>query len=198
MQDCVWSITAVEYAPSYLLNNEVPKRVGGGVPESVPYSIYLAKDGYIIIAAPTNDQWEKLIRVMGREDLIDAPKYSTWAGRVNYRDEVDGIVSDWAKTKTVEEILNALTSAGVPCSLLPTFDEVANDPQLLSREMIVEVEQPLSGKVKVPGSVFKMSKTPPDVRVPAPFLGEHNYDIYSKVLGYSEPEITKLADDGII
>ena len=135
---------------------------------------------------------------MDREDLIGVPKYSTQAERVSYRDEVDVIVSAWTKTKTVQEILNTLTDVGVPCSLLTTFDEVANDPQLLSREMIIEVEQPISGKVKVPGSVFKMSKTPGDAKLPAPFLGEHNYQIYSDMLGYSEQEIRELADDGIV
>ena len=81
---------------------------------------------------------------------------------------------------------------------MPTFDEVANDPQLLSRQMIVEVEQPLSGKLKVQGSVLKLSKTPGDPNLPSPFLGEHNYEVYSGMLGYSEEEIDKLADDGII
>ena len=98
----------------------------------------------------------------------------------------------------VEEILNKLQNARLPCSLVPTFDEVVNDRQLLSREMIAEVEQLISGKLKVPGSVFKLSETPGDVSLPAPFLGQHNYEIYSDMLGYSEQEITKLADDGII
>ncbi|MFC1916725.1 CaiB/BaiF CoA transferase family protein [Chloroflexota bacterium] len=198
MQDCVWSVTAIEYAPFYFLDNEVPKRFGNSAIEAVPYGTYPAKDDYIIIACVTIGQWEGLLRAIGKEDLIGVPKYSTQAERVNYRDEVDLMVSEWTKTKTVEEIMNALTNVGVPCSLVATFDQVANDPQLLSREMIVEVEQPISGKVKVPGSVFKMSKTPGEVKLPAPFLGEHNYEIYSDVLGYNEQEIRKLADDGII
>ena len=198
MQDCVWSVTAMQYAPGYFLNNEVPKRLGTGIPGSVPYGIYPAKDDHIIIAVVTIGQWESLLRVMGREDLIGVPKYSTQGERTNHRDEIDAMVSEWTKTKSVKEILNALTNVSVPCSLLPTFDEVANDPQLLSREMIVEVEQPISGKVKVPGSVFKMSKTPGDVKLPAPFLGEHNYEIYCEMLGYSEREVRKLADEGVI
>ena len=74
---------------------------------------------------------------------------------------------------------------------------MANDPQILSREMIVEIEQPITGKVKVPGTVFKLSKTPGEI-TPSPFLGQHNYEVYSTMLGYSEQEIRKLQSDGII
>lgn len=198
MQDCVWTLTAMEHAPAYFLNNEVPERLGSGFVGNAPDNICPTKDGHVVIATGTLAQWESLLRVIGREDLIGDERYSTSAARVNHRDEVNALVQERTMTMTAEEILNKLRNAEVPCSPLPTFDQVANDPQLLSREMIVEVDQPISGKVKVPGSAFKMSKTPGDVTLPAPFLGEHNYEIYSDMLGYSELEIRKLADDGII
>ena len=86
----------------------------------------------------------------------------------------------------------------MPCSPVPSFDEVANDPQLLSRDMIIEVEQTISGKIKVPGLPIKLSKTPGDATSPAPFLGQHNYEVYSSMLGYTEQEIKKLDNNGII
>ncbi len=64
--------------------------------------------------------------------------------------------------------------------------------------MVIEVEQLLSGNLKVPGSVFKLSETPGEARYSAPFLGEHNYEIFSDLLGYGEAEISKLAEDGIV
>jgi len=130
--------------------------------------------------------------------LIGIPKYAIQKERIKYRDEIDAMVSEWTRARTVAEVVNELSNASLPCSLVPTFDQVANDPQLISREMIIEVEQPISGKLKVPGSLFKLSKTPGDASSPAPFLGQHNYEVYSEVLGYSEQEITKLADDGTI
>jgi CoA:oxalate CoA-transferase len=72
------------------------------------------------------------------------------------------------KTKTTDEIEKIMKDADVPCTRLPTFDQVCKDPQLLSRNMIIEVDQPISGKVKVPGSLFKMSKTPGNIQYPAP------------------------------
>jgi CoA:oxalate CoA-transferase len=94
--------------------------------------------------------------------------------------------------------MDTMKAADVPCTKLPTFDEVCNDPQLLSRNMIIEVEQLISGKVKVPGSPFKLSKTPGKIDYPAPFLGENNQEVLSKVLGYSDEEIAKLTNEGII
>ena len=91
-----------------------------------------------------------------------------------------------------------LTKADLPASPIHTIDQVANDPQLLSRAMIIEVEQAISGKVKLPGSVLKLSKTPGDAGSSAPFLGEHNYEVYSSMLGYSEQEINQLIADGIV
>ncbi len=198
MQDCVWALTAIEYCPGYFLTGENPEPLGNGVVASAPFNAYLAKDGYVVINVATVGQWEELLRIMGREDLIGNQSYTTSVGRVTHRNEVDAIVSEWTRPRTVEEVVNVLRNARLPCSPIPTFDRVANDPQLTNREMIVDVEQPISGKLKVPGSVFKMSGTPGDARLPAPFLGEHNYDIYSRLLGYNEQEITELADEGII
>ena len=102
------------------------------------------------------------------------------------------------RERSVKELVEMLNVAHLPCSPIPTFDQVANDPQLSSRGMITEVEQAISGRLKVPGSVLKLSKTPGDPIAPAPFLGQHNYEVYSNLLGYSEGEIRKLQDDGVI
>jgi CoA:oxalate CoA-transferase len=197
MQDCVWAVTAFNAAPYYFMKNIVPTRCGNAFKGQQPFDIYRAKDNYIVIAVGELRQWENLLKVMGREDLIGDPRYSTGASRDERKNEVDAIVNGWIKTRTAEQVLKELRSVRVPCSPCPTFDQVANDPQLISRGMIAEVEQLVSGKVKLPGSVFKLSKTPGSVELPAPFLGENNHEIYS-ALGYSEQEIKELADEGVI
>ena len=118
--------------------------------------------------------------------------------RIKYRDQIDAIITEWTKTKTTKELVELLKKNDVPCTELPTFDQVCNDPQLISRNMIIEVEQLLSGKVKVPGSPFKLSKTPGNIQYPAPMLGEHNSEVLSEMLGYSDDEIQQLSMDGII
>jgi crotonobetainyl-CoA:carnitine CoA-transferase CaiB-like acyl-CoA transferase len=135
---------------------------------------------------------------MGREDLIGEQRYATRENRTKNMEEVDGLVQAWCKGKTVEEIFAILKKFQVPCSPLPTFDQVANDPHLLSRDMIVEVDQPVSGKVKLSGSVYKMSKTPGDRKKTVPAVGEHNEEIYRGLLGIGAQEIEKLKEESII
>jgi crotonobetainyl-CoA:carnitine CoA-transferase CaiB-like acyl-CoA transferase len=108
------------------------------------------------------------------------------------------MVEEWTKKKTTDEVIARLKAVDVPCSIVPSYDQVCNDPQLLSRNMIIEVEQALSGKVKTPGSLFKFSRTPGNLNYPAPLLGEHNREVYSGLLGYSGPELDELAKMGII
>jgi len=198
MQDCVWAVTAPAFAPLYFVTGKVPPRCGNDIPTNIPFGTYPTKDGYVVICIGNVGLWDDFLRAIGRSDLVGDSRYATIRDRANRRDEVYNIVCEWTRTMTTAEAVTKLIDAHVPTSVVPTFDEVANDPQLLSRQMITEVEQPLSGKLKVPGSVLKLSKTPGDPSSPSPFLGEHNYEVYSGLLGYTEEEITKLADDGII
>lgn len=198
LQDCVWLLTAIWVGPGYFLENKVPQRIGNADTYVTPSNVYPTKDSYVLISAPTLGRVEGLYRVMGREDLIGTPLCSQLSERVMHKERIDALITEWTKTRSTEEIMNQLKKVDVPCAKVPTFDEVCNDPQLLSREMIVEVEQTISGKVKTPGSLFKLSKTPGDIRFPAPFLGEHNLEVYSDMLGYTEQEIKNLTDGGII
>ena len=198
MQDCIWLITAIEHAPQYFLAGQVPQRLGNTVPHTTPANLYPAKDGSIIIATAEIAQVENVFRVIEREDLIGTKFCAQPTERLKYKEQIDAMVEAWTKTKTVEEILQKLRDAHVPCTMVPTYDQVCNDPQLLSREMIIEVEQPLSGKVKTPGSLFKLSKTPGNVKYSAPRLGEHNLEVYAGILGYTEQEIARFASEGVI
>ncbi|MDD5701233.1 MAG: CoA transferase [Dehalococcoidales bacterium] len=198
MQDAIWLFTAIEFAANYFIEGIVPQRYGNAVPHTTPSDLYAAKDGYVFIATLEVAQVKNLFRVIGREDLINSPLCSEQKERIKYREQIDSLIEEWTKSKTTEEIIGALKMADVPCTLVPTYDKVCNDPQLLSREMIIEVDQPLSGKVKTPGSLFKLSKTPGNVNFPAPQLGENNVEVYSAMLGYNEQELTRLKHEGII
>ena len=198
LQDCIWLLTSIEFSPYYFLEGRIPQRTGNGHPTMTPGSLYPAKDGSVIIATGVLGQIQRLFRLIGGEDLVNSPLCSQQSERIKYKTEIDALVAEWTKTRSMEEIVNQLKDIEVPCSMVPTFDQVCNDPQLLSREMIIEVEQTVSGKVKTPGSLFKLSKTPGDVKFPAPFLGEHNLEVYSGILGYTEQEIAQLVNAGII
>ena len=198
MQDCVWYITATQFLPNYISTGKDPPRLGNGQIEVTPFNIYRAKDGYIVIGIVTIDQWHRLLDVIGREDLKDIPELVSQATRIEHTEEIDAIVEAWTKQRTVDEMWKLLGDADLACSPVPTFGQVANDPQLASRRMQVEVEQIISGKLKVPGSVFKMSRSPGDAAQPAPFLGENNAEVYSELLDYDPKTIDRLQKEGII
>ncbi|MBN1570859.1 MAG: CoA transferase [Acidobacteria bacterium] len=197
MQDGIWAMVFPDRA-DYFDTHIVPKRYGNKLSSSAPFGAYHAKDGYVIICTITDPQWQKVLQAMGREDLSGEQRYATRENRTKNMEEVDGLVQEWCKGKTVEEVMAALKKFQVPCSPLPTFDQVANDPQLLSRDMIVEVEQPVSGKVKLTGSVYKMSRTPGNRKMRVPEVGEHNEEIYRGLLGIDAGEMKKLKEESVI
>jgi CoA:oxalate CoA-transferase len=199
MQDCIFQLTSIEFGPHYFLNGSVPKRLGNAHPAMVPANIFKTKDGdSVFISAGVLVQLHRLYKAIGREDLINTPMGDNQSVRIKYRDEINTLFTDWAKTKTTKEIMELLKKADVPCTQVPTYEEVCNDPQLKSRDMIIEVEQAISGPVKVPGSLFKLSKTPGNVNYPAPLLGENSQEVLSELLGYTEDEISQLSVEGII
>jgi len=197
MQDGIWAMVFPDRA-NYFDTMATPKRFGNKLSSSTPFGSYKAKDGYVVICTITDDQWQNVLKALGREDLSNDERFMTRVLRVKHMEEVEGILNDWLMERTVDEAVTELKKFKVPCSNVPTFDQVANDPQILHREMIVEVEQPLSGKVKLGGSVFKMSRTPGDRKQRIPLVGEHNEDIYSELLGYSEEDLEKLRAEGTI
>jgi len=198
LQDCMWQLSSIEWSPFYFLDGKIPVRTGNGHPKAVPGNLYPSSDGSVRIDCGALSQVQRLFRLIGGEELVNSPFSCNQAERIKHKAEIDALVTEWTKKRTAAEIVEQLKKIDVPCSIVPSFDEVCNDEQLLSRDMIIEVEQLISGPVKVPGSVFKLSKTPGNVRLPAPFLGEHNTEIYSKMLGFTEEEMGILTDEGII
>ncbi len=198
MQECIWLLTSIEFSPYYFLNGQEPPLLGNRHAAMIPSNLYPTKDGRVFIMAGVLEQLRRLYIVMGRQDLLDTPLCGNQSERAGHRDEIDSVVMEWTKTKTTGEILQILKRNDVPCSRLPAFSEVCNDAQLSSRNDIIEVEQAISGKVKVPGSIFKLSKTPGKIDYPAPFLGQHNHQVLSEMLGYTEEDINHLTDEGVV
>lgn len=198
LQDCIWLTTAVESLAPYVLDGHSAGRIGNMHPSIVPWNNYHAKDGYIVLCIVTIGQWQKMAEVMGRPDLVNDPDSLPLASRVQRRGELDNLVADWVKDRTVVEIQKLMDEASLPCAPVMDTEQLMNDPHIQSRQMVVDVEQMLSGSLKMPGSVFKLSATPGDPLAPSPFLGEHNSEVYNGLLGYSEERIEELMAREII
>jgi CoA:oxalate CoA-transferase len=198
LQDCIWLFTSIETLAAYVLTGKSPGRIGNMHPAIVPWNVYQARDGYVVLCTVTIGQWQKLAEVIGKPELIADPDQCTMVVRVGRREELDNIVAAWVKEKTVAEVQQIMDTVELPCSPIMDTAHIVDDPHMKSREMTVEVEQLLSGPLKMPGTIFKMSETPGDPVKPAPFLGEHNSEIYSDLLGYSEDRIGELMAQEII
>jgi crotonobetainyl-CoA:carnitine CoA-transferase CaiB-like acyl-CoA transferase len=184
-------------AGRYLASGNVPERIGSAHPLIVPYQDFEASDGFINIAAGNDNLWKKFCAVTDLNDIADDPKFATNPKRVENRDEVVAIVSKKIKTKTMQEWLDILNDAGVPCGPIYTVDQIFKDPQVLAREMLVEIDHPKCGKIQVTGSPIKLSETPAEITTHPPMLGEHNSSILQE-FGFSEEDITKLKEDKVI
>jgi CoA:oxalate CoA-transferase len=174
------------------------KRGGNSSAVVVPYDIYPARDGNVVILSASDEHWRKLEATIKGSDTAPDQKLRTNSDRTRKREEVDNMVAAWTKERSAKEILDLLDSAGIPCGPVQLLESLLDDPQAKARELFVEVDHPVLKKVKIPGSVFKMSRTPGLVRSPGQPLGHDNYEVYHNLLGYSREEITKLAEERII
>jgi crotonobetainyl-CoA:carnitine CoA-transferase CaiB-like acyl-CoA transferase len=124
-------------------------------------------------------------------------RFATPAGRAANYVDATRIVEAWTKARTVRECLAALDAAEVPCSAVQTIDQVLADPQIRARNMIIEQEHPVLGKVKLPNLPFRFSDCDTTPKMSAPLLGQHNW-IIAASLGYSEADIAAMTKDGVL
>jgi formyl-CoA transferase len=183
----------------YDVTGTIKERSPGLSGHSAPAGNFLTKDDIWIILVTSSDKtFERLAKAMGREDMLTDERYSTNSVRLTRFDEVNGIVADWVRTKTKDELQTMLDECGVPISQIYSIQDIFEDPQYKARENIVEVEHPRLGKVKIPGVVPKFSETPGSIRQIAPDLGEHTDEILRDILGLDDENIAKLREKKVI
>lgn len=167
---------------------------------SSPNHVFHAKDGLVLINAPKQDQWERLLKAMGHEGLAGEPLFASAIARQSdeARVAIEGLIDEWIAPLTVEDAQALLIKADVPSAPVREIDAVAADPQLRHRNMIVQVDNPISGApLYVTGNPVKIVGV--EERIGSPALqGEHNGAIYGNLLGYSEQKLEELHSQGII
>jgi len=180
---------------NYLVSGKVPRRMGNAHPNIVPYETFAAKDGiYIALGVGNDNQWRKFCKLAGIEPLTDDPLYATNPKRVENRKKLVPLLQEVFLRKDSGEWLKLLSEAEIPVGPINTIDRVFADPQVLARQMLVEMEHPKVGKFKVVGSPLKLSATPPQYRIPPPLLGEHTEEVLRNVLGYDKEKIARLRE----
>ena len=160
------------------------------------YYVYQDKDGkWFAIAALQADRfWPDFCKVFGIEELEKDPKFENQSIRGQNFDELKPRLLEIIRSKSRDEWLKALDDAGLPAAPVNDFSEVAVDPQVIANEYVVEIDDPIHGKIRVPGIPVKLSETPGKVERLAPELGQHTEEVLMELCGYSWDDLAKLRE----
>ena len=182
----------------YFSTGDIPRPLGRRHPAITPFEVFESADGYVVIAIGNNELWRKFCEHVGHSELIDDDRFNTNALRTENHESLFPILAEIMCRRTTDAWVEALEAIGVPCGPVNTVDKVANDPQVLARDMIAEVEHNTTGTVQIPGIPIKLSETPGQIDAPAPNLGEHTSEVLTDLLGLGAEEVNQLKQDGIV
>jgi formyl-CoA transferase len=204
MQDAMVNYCRIAYA-SQLLRGKACPRMGNQVVlgTNAPSDTFKCKPGghndyvYIYTSRANNQQWERLLKIIGREELKDDPLYATPQLRVRMLDEINTAIEAWTAHHTKHEAMLILGEAGVPCGAVLDTSELMSDSSMWAREIFVEVDHPVRGKITIPGWPVKMSQSYVPVTA-SPLLGAHNAEVYAQWLGLSTRDLDTLKEDGVV
>jgi len=199
-QDVVVNLTRIHYREHHLGVRPIPRK-GNRSPAAAPSNIYRCRpfgpNDYVFIHTANQDMWKALTRVLGQPELADDPRFIERADRVKHVEELEAIVEGWTGKRTKHEAMELLGAAGVPCGAVLDSEEVMANEHLRGRGMIVDVDHPARGRMSIPGNPIRMSASPTEVKR-APLLGEHNAEVYGRLIGLGEADLATLRGDGVV
>lgn len=185
-------------AANFFANGTPPKRLGAAHPNLVPYQAFMCQDNkYLNLAVGSERIWDRFCEGMGMPELRENPDYKTNIERAQNRSKIVPLLQEIFIKQPVAYWVEKLQSVSVPCGPINDLEDVFSDPQLLSREMLVEMVHPTLGKIKQTGLPLKFSRTPGGLDRPPPLLGEHNQEILNEI-GFSATEIAELKTQDVI
>jgi formyl-CoA transferase len=178
--------------PEYDRKGVIRQPTGGALPGIVPSNTYACQDGRIVIGANSNRLFMSLMSLIGREDLARDPELATNDGRSSRAEELDTAIEAWTVQHACKDALHRLLDAEVPSGPINTIADIAADPHVQAREMMLELPLPSGDMLKVPAVVPKLSRTPAGSRWLGPQLGQHNAEVYGDRLGYTPQKLAAL------
>jgi len=174
-------------------------RDGNRAPTSAPRNLFATRDDHwVAIVAPTPNVFDRLLNAIGHPELASDPRFSSNEARLENVEALDAVIAEWAAQRSRDDILDLLVAAEVPVAPVADMAALAVDPHLLAREMVVSVDDPDLGRVRMPGIVPRLPQTPGSIRSSAPAHGSSNEEVYSTMLGLPSSEIARLKSSGTI
>jgi len=191
MQDSMISAMSSNYM-SYLGSNQVPGPLGASFRTVVPYTVFHARDRAFSIAVGSEKLWETFCAAIERPELMTDPEFATNPRRVANRAALEKVLAEVFRQRRMEEWVLLLRSAGIPCSPVLSFEEVAGDPQARVRDMFPTLDHPVAGPQRITGTPIKLSETPGSPGLAAPRLGENTVDVLKELLHVDQQDMHKL------
>lgn len=183
----------------YFEKGEIPQRIGNRYAPCAPYDVFHASDDDFILACGNQVLYERLCKLMNREELLVDERFAVMEDRVKNNRELKAYIEDWLKDYTAEKAIQMILDANIPAGPIYNLKQVAEDEHIVkAREMFVEVDHPEIGKMMVNGCAVKLLDTKPEVKKPAQLLGESNEQIYRELLKMNEVEFAEIKERGII
>jgi formyl-CoA transferase len=170
---------------------------------NVPGEAFVCKGGgpndycFIAVSARFNKHWERLLKAIGREDLMSDTRFATPAGRLEHRDEVEAVVAEWTRNYDKVTVMKMLGEAGVVAGAILDQEDLMNDPFLRERDAFVTMKHPVNGDFTMPGFPVKMSDSKVPI-APSPLLGEHTKEICDQVLGIPPDRLAALREQKVV
>lgn len=192
--DATFSMLGVAI-PTFVTTGEEMARAGNRDQMVAPSKLFETCDGFAYISGGNDVMFGRLIEATGLEDLR-RPEFATLPQRLERVKELDDIVDPWVKARTTAEIVKILEPFGIPCGPVASVADAVGNEQLTSREMVQQIDRPGKPSYVVPGFVVKLSKSPSEVRLTPPELGEHTFEVVADWCGLDGKELTDLADRG--
>ena len=182
---------------AYLNTGIVPARSGTENPARTPSAAFVCSDGAYVQTAPNQRQWPRFCRVLGAEALATDPRYVDNLMRIRNQEQLYATLRDIFRRRPCSDWLAALQAEGIPAAPILTLDRLFVDPQVMSRELILEYEDPQGAHIRGLNLPFKMTGATVGFRAPSPALGEHTQSILAQ-FGHSDHEIARLREEGAV
>jgi crotonobetainyl-CoA:carnitine CoA-transferase CaiB-like acyl-CoA transferase len=189
-----------EFILDYTMNGRVTEPQGNRHPSHAPHGVYptAGDDQWIAIDVDTDAMFGALCAELGAPALAADERYRAQLDRWRNRDALDAAIGELTRARAKEQLFHQLQAAGVCAAPVNNEVEALADPQLKARDWFKEIDMPTVGRHRYPGYLFKLERTPDDVRLPPPRLGEHNEELYLDLLGFSREEYEAMIAKGIV
>lgn len=183
---------------TYSYSGHVWKRHGGHSTMNHPQGLYQCKDGLIGVNVLYYVEWDRFAEFVGHPEWLEDPRFATPVLRAQNREAMDEVLRPWLVERTRQELFESAQRAKIPFALVNEPADLVASPQLEARGFWETVEHPVAGPVTMPGAPFKLSETPWILRRAAPRLGEHTRDVLVEQLGYTDDDVLRLRERGVI